>query len=209
MTMSPESASKPVDTVEDKPEEKLEQKVEAKLERKVEEERPAKPMEEPPPELPFAPNPEVAVEPPPRQEVKQQTPLRQEPAAPAPTTTAPSVVPEQTAALPAAPPQSTTIKSSQGVMRWKNLVSAAIERNKRYPEQSRVRREQGVAQVVFSLDRQGRVIASRIVHSSGAAALDEEALALLRRAQPFPPPPREDFSGEQVDLTVPIRFNLK
>jgi protein TonB len=46
------------------------------------------------------------------------------------------------------------------------------------------------------------------VRSSGTSALDEEALALLRRAQPFPPPPPE-LSGSRVDLTVPIRFNLK
>jgi periplasmic protein TonB len=209
MVMSAESVSKPVDTVEDKPEEKVEQQVEAKLEQKVEEERPAKPMDEPPPELPIVPKPEVALEPPPRQEVKQETPPPQEPAAPAPATTAPSVVPEQTAALPAAPAQSTTIKNSQGMMRWKSLISAALERNKRYPQQSQARREQGIAQVFFSLDRQGRVIESRIVRSSGATALDEEALALLQRAQPFPPPPREDFAGEHVDLTVPIRFNLK
>jgi len=36
----------------------------------------------------------------------------------------------------------------------------------------------------------------------------EQALALLRRAQPFPPPPRE-LAGDHIDLTVPIRFNLK
>jgi len=46
------------------------------------------------------------------------------------------------------------------------------------------------------------VIDSRIVRSSGATALDEEALALLRRAQPFPVWPREEFAGERVDLTV-------
>jgi protein TonB len=46
------------------------------------------------------------------------------------------------------------------------------------------------------------------LRSSGAAALDEEALALLQRAQPFPPPPAE-MAGPHVDLTVPIRFNLK
>jgi protein TonB len=46
------------------------------------------------------------------------------------------------------------------------------------------------------------------VRSAGAAALDEEALALLDRAQPFPPPPPE-LAGEVVNLTVPIRFNLK
>jgi hypothetical protein len=51
------------------------------------------------------------------------------------------------------------------------------------------------------------VIETRIVRSSGAAALDEEALALLRRAQPFPAPPLE-LPGDRVDLSVPIRFNL-
>jgi periplasmic protein TonB len=52
------------------------------------------------------------------------------------------------------------------------------------------------------------VIASRVVRSSGASALDEEAPTLLLRAQPFPPPPAE-LPGERVDLSVPIRFNLK
>jgi periplasmic protein TonB len=46
------------------------------------------------------------------------------------------------------------------------------------------------------------------VRSSGASALDDEALALLRRAEPFPPPPPE-LPGARVDLTVPIRFNLR
>jgi hypothetical protein len=44
--------------------------------------------------------------------------------------------------------------------------------------------------------------------SSGVTALDEEAVALLRRAQPFPQPPPE-ILGERVYLTVPIRFNLR
>jgi TonB family protein len=40
---------------------------------------------------------------------------------------------------------------------------------------------------------------TRSVRSSGTSALDEEALALLRRAQPFPPPP--ELPGQRVDLT--------
>ncbi len=196
-------------TTEEKIEEKVEQKVEAKVEQKVEEKVEPKPVEEPPPEVKPAPNPEVAVVPPAPQEVKQETPQRQEPRPPAPTTSAPQAVPVETAAIPAAPeqgkPNPVRPKPKQT---WEGQMSALIERNKRYPAKAQSRGAQGVAQVSFSLDRQGRLIESRIVRSSGVAVLDEESLALLRRAQPFPPPP-QDRPGERVDVTVQIRFNLK
>jgi protein TonB len=207
--MSDASPSKPVESVEEKVEEKVEQQVEAKVEQKVEEKVETKPLEEPPPEVSPAPNPEVAVQPPPPQEIQQETPKRQDPRPPAPATTAPQAIPNQVAALPAAPTQGQLVPENPNVIpTWKTQIVALLERNKRYPEGAQARREHGVAQVFFSLDRNGRVIASRVLRSSGASALDEEALALLRRAQPFPAPPRE-LPGEHVDLTVPIRFNLK
>src|SRR6266511_2632071 len=96
------------------------------------------------------------------------------------------------APVPAAPAQGQiTPNTSNAVPTWKTQIVALLERNKRYPESAQSRRQEGVAQVFFSLDRQGRVIDSRVVRSSGASALDDEALALLRRAQPFPPPPPE------------------
>jgi len=166
----------------------------------------SRPVEEPPPEIKPAPNPDVALEPP-RQERATQRP--QNPRTPAPTTSAPQALPERSAAVPAAPMQGrVTPNTSNAVPTWKTHILALLERHKRYPEIAQSRRQQGIAQVFFSLDRQGRVIDSRVVRSSGASVLDEEALALLRRAQPFPAPPRE-LPGEHVDLTVPIRFNLK
>jgi periplasmic protein TonB len=190
--MSDASPNKPVESLEEK--------------QKVEEKVASRPVEEPPPEVKPAPNPEVAIPPP---EAKPEISKQQEPRPPAPTTSAPQAIPEQTAAIPAAPTQGQTVpNTSNAVPTWKTQILALLERNKRYPEAAQSRREQGVAQVFFSLDRQGRVIGSRVVRSSGASVLDEEALALLRRAQPFPPPPRE-LPGERVDLTVPIRFNLK
>jgi protein TonB len=207
--MSDASPSKPTESLEEKIEEKIEQKVEAKLEQKVEEKVESEPLEEPPPEVAPAPNPEVAVQPPPPQEVQQETPRRQEPRPPAPATTAPQAIPDQVAAIPAAPNQGQLVPDNPtAVPTWKTQIVTLLERNKRYPEAAQSRREQGVAQVFFSLDRNGRVIDSRVVRSSGATSLDEEALALLRRAQPFPAPPRE-LRGDHVDLTVPIRFNLK
>ena len=209
MVMSDASPSKPTESLEEKPEEKIEQKVEAKLEQKVEEKVELKPVEEPPPEVAPAPNPEVVVEPPPPQEVKQETPQRQEPRPPAPATTAPNFVPEQTAAIPAAPMQGQrTPNNSKAVATWTTQVVALIERNKRYPEAAQSRRQEGIAYVLFTLDREGRVIDSRVQRSSGVAALDEEALALLRRAQPFPKPPKE-FQGDSVPVSLPLRFNLK
>jgi TonB family protein len=91
---------------------------------------------------------------------------------------------------------------------WRAQLVAEMLRNKRYPEEARSRGEEGVVHVFFSLDRQGRLLESRLVRSSGAASLDEEALALLRRAQPFPAPP-PDWPGEHVAFNVPIRFSLK
>jgi periplasmic protein TonB len=190
--ISEASPERPVEQVEEK--------------QKPQEKVASRPVEEPPPEIKPAPNPDVALEPP-HQEVP--TPQRQEPRLPAPTTSAPQALPDQTAAIPAAPTQGRiTPTNSNAVPTWKTQIVALLERNKRYPAVAQSRREQGITQVFFSLDRQGRVINSRIAHSSGASALDEEALALLHRAQPFPAPPRE-LPGERVDLTVPIRFNLR
>jgi periplasmic protein TonB len=190
--MSEASPERPVEQVEEK--------------QKTEEKAASRPVEEPPSEIKPAPNPDVALEPP-HQEVTRAQP--QEPRTPAPTTSAPQALPEQTAALPAAPMQGRpTSNRSNAVPTWKTQILALLERNKRYPEAAQSRHQQGTAQVFFSLDRQGRVIDSRVVRSSGASTLDDEALALLRRAQPFPPPPPE-LAGPRVDLSVPIRFNLK
>jgi protein TonB len=187
--MSDASPNKPVESLEEK--------------QKVEEKVASKPVEEPPPEVKPAPNPEVAVEPP--REVQHESP-RQSPHLPAPTTSAPQAIPERTAALPAAPTQGRiTPQNSSALATWRSQIVAVIERNKHYPETSARRGEQGVTQVFFSLDRQGRVIDSRVVRSSGASALDEEALALLRRAQPFPPVPPE-ILGDRVNLILPLRF---
>jgi protein TonB len=190
--MSEASPERPVEHVDD--------------EQKIEEKIASKPVEEPPPEIKPAPNPDAAVEPR-QQEVAKLQP--QEARTPAPTTSAPQAIPEQSAALPAAPMQGRlTPTPSNAVPTWKTHILALLERNKRYPEAAQSRHQQGVAQVFFSIDRQGRVLNSRVVRSSGATALDDEALALLRRAEPFPPPPPE-LPGAHVDLTVPIRFNLR
>jgi protein TonB len=136
-------------------------------------------------EIVRAVDPEVAMqaEPP-----KPETPTETQP--PAPVTTAPQM-PKRVV--------------SNAVPTWKRQISVLLERNKRYPAAAERHREVGVAQLAFTIDRQGRVLASRIVKSSGSVALDGETLELVKRAQPFPPPPSE-VPGDRVEFNVPIRF---
>jgi protein TonB len=121
----------------------------------------------------------------------QPQPVPYEDNPPAPTTSAPQ---------PA--------RARVSVPTWKSQIAAILERNKQYPPGARARREQGVVQLAFSIDRQGHVVSSRIVASSGSAALDEETLALVQRSQPFPTPPAE-LPGAEVSFTVPVRYNFR
>jgi protein TonB len=89
---------------------------------------------------------------------------------------------------------------------WQRRLSAHLEARKRYPAEAAAGNERGVAYVRFSLDRQGRVLASGLARSSGSAALDRETLDLVRRAQPMPAPPAED-KRSRFDIAVPIHFN--
>ena len=65
-----------------------------------------------------------------------------------------------------------------------------------------------MATLSFSVDRNGRVLARSITRSSGVAALDEEVMAMVQRAQPLPafPPAMTQHS---INLVVPIRFSLR
>ena len=167
------------------------------------------PEEKPPdvervPDIAPAQNPLVtlpAVPEPPKQRAREEA--KQEPAEAAPVPTAPpaAVAPALRPASP--PPGRVPLPSSAAIVGWQRSLQAQLERNKRYPPGAAG--EQGTARLAFRLDRHGRVLTSRIVQSSGSAALDEETLALARRAQPFPPPPA-DISDDQLSFVVPIRY---
>ncbi len=62
--------------------------------------------------------------------------------------------------------------------------------------------------MAFVLDRAGHVLSVHLVRSAGSDALDEEAVALVHRAEPLPPLPPE-IAGETIKLTVPIAFSLR
>jgi len=58
------------------------------------------------------------------------------------------------------------------------------------------------------LDRTGRVLSTSIVKGSGDAALDEAALAMIRRSDPMPQPPPA-VADEGLTFTLPLIFKNK
>jgi periplasmic protein TonB len=86
---------------------------------------------------------------------------------------------------------------------WQQSLVAHLARFQRYPEDALG--VEGVVSVAFSINRQGKVVSSRIVKGSGSPLLDAEALDLIKRADPLPPPPAE-IADSQLLFLVPIRF---
>lgn len=87
-------------------------------------------------------------------------------------------------------------------------VLAHLQRFRTYPEAARSRGITGVAAVRFALGRNGQVLSVSLAHGSGASILDEAALAMVRRASPFPPFPA-GLNRARMDLAAPVRFDLR
>jgi periplasmic protein TonB len=134
--------------------------------------------------------------------VDRKTPLKPEDKPEAPRTSAPPAATARRAETAAAPSPSASLAPSAALASWKGALLALLNRNKRYPSGAT---GVGTASVAFAIDRAGAVVFARLNASSGDAALDAEAVALLRRSSPVPAPP-PGFGGV-VTLTVPIRFD--
>ncbi|MGX9425457.1 MULTISPECIES: energy transducer TonB family protein [Bradyrhizobium] len=93
--------------------------------------------------------------------------------------------------------------SSVSPANWQSLLMAHLERRKRYPPGAQSRGERGVAYVRFTIDDRGNVLSASLARSSGFAELDQEVLALVRRASPVPTPPADANRA----ITAPVRFN--
>jgi len=141
----------------------------------------------------------------PDKQKSETTPVEQN--TPAPQTSAAPRSEQNTAATPQAPSPGSEA-SRNAIAKWRDLVVARLQQNKRYPATAEGRREQGVVTLSFSVDRNGRVLARSISKSSGVAALDEEVLAMVQRAQPLPAFPPA-MMQQSVNLVVPIRFSLR
>ncbi len=107
------------------------------------------------------------------------------------------------AAFAAAAQPQRTPEQVTAIQAWYLQLSRQIESKKQYPAAALQRREQGTVGIRFRLDRQGQLVSSRILRTSGIATLDNAGLALIGQAQPPPP-----FAGLQFDVAIRYRVDL-
>ncbi|WIJ23768.1 energy transducer TonB [Devosia sp. RR2S18] len=172
------------------------------------------PMEEVVPEVGEAPEPAV-VAPLPVQQSARLLEQRQRPrAAPrppeqkaAPRTAAPPAVEAPKAEVARSANSGVASAPSVSPARWQSQLMSYLNRHKRYPRSSQSRREEGLAQVEFSIDPRGNVLSARVVRSSGFPELDQAALDMISRASPVPAPPPE-IAQARMTLNLPVQFDL-
>ena len=168
--------------------------------------------EPPPPEPPPQVEPEVqlpTVTPPKPPQVKPPSPrlavVRPRPPEPAQTTPVAPAAPSEPA--PEAAPR--PVASQSNVMpTFHQRLLRHLDQNKRYPQTSQRRRQQGTAMLRFTMDAEGNVLSFRLEKTSGHEALDEEVLAMIKRAEPLPKIP-PDLGRDRLELVVPVQFALR
>jgi protein TonB len=146
--------------------------------------------EQPPPqaEQPPPPPPPQAVaipEPPPPPKVEEQMPEQQ----------------AQPARVKGGSPQ---IKETYRSTVAKHLAQHMIA----YPRSAVAREQHGRVEVGFSVDHDGHVHDLQLLHSSGHSELDEAALAMVTKAQPFPALPPNLAQSDNV-FDFPLKFDLQ
>ncbi|HWA47537.1 MAG TPA: TonB family protein [Dongiaceae bacterium] len=180
--------------VPEKPKEQVAEKPKEKPKEKPPEKPPEKPGQKPKP----ADKPKPEAEPTVAQKAPPQ-PSQQVAAAAAPL---------QQAAAPAAPSAADIARRANAEANWQGILLAHLEKHKKYPKSARKRHEQGTSFLRFRMDRNGTVLSFALARSSGYAALDEEVLAMIARAQPLPALPAE-ITDPVVEIVVPVQFTLR
>lgn len=157
---------------------------------------------------PTPPQPEPVVAAPPKAEPKPEpTPVKPKPIREKKKPNSKRLVERSTAAkaariAPDAP--SPGASSAAALASYRSILSAHLRRFKRYPDDARDG-ERGRVSLTITVARSGRVTSSRLTKSSGSAALDRAALALIQRAQPMPPFPPDMREASKV-FAVPLYY---
>lgn len=98
--------------------------------------------------------------------------------------------------------------SKEAMLRYQDMVKQRIEEVRRYPSWAKRQGIEGIVYLSFSVLSNGLSQDVKIMRSSDSKILNEEAVATIKRANPFPPFPRK-ISSSSVRMEVSIVFTLQ
>ncbi len=96
--------------------------------------------------------------------------------------------------------------SNQPAAMFQQTLLRHLARFQRYPDLARQERLQGTVHLSFILRRDGTVSGAWINSGSGAKVLDQEAVDMIRRAEPFPQIPGQ--LPDPLSIKLPVIFAL-
>jgi protein TonB len=88
-----------------------------------------------------------------------------------------------------------------------SALSREIAKHINYPGIAKMRGWQGVVEIDFQLDGNGKILSQKIRTSSGFEVLDKQALEMVKKSN-FPTPP-EVLKSSAFNVIVPVSFRLE
>ncbi|MCK4249372.1 MAG: TonB family protein [Candidatus Omnitrophica bacterium] len=96
----------------------------------------------------------------------------------------------------------------EAMLRYQDMIKQRIQEARRYPFRARKQGIEGIVNISFNVLSDGLSRNIQIIRSSGYKILDEEAVKTIKRANPFPPIPKE-FYQDLISMQVNIVFKIK
>lgn len=120
-----------------------------------------------------------------------------------------AAAPQPTQAQRPLPPVANAPKvSAKAKARYEDVLYSWLVRHKEYPLLASRRGIEGRPVVTVRIDRKGHVVSSRVSSPSRYPMLDEAAVAMVRRADPFPAVP-DDVAGDSYEFIAPVEYRLR
>ena len=125
------------------------------------------------------------------------------------TETAPPVVAPTPVVTKPEPPKPTVNQADLDSARnqYGSALSREIAKHINYPSIAKMRGWQGIVEIDFQLDGNGKILSQKIHTSSGFPVLDNQALEMVKKSN-FPMPP-EVLKSAAFNVTVPVSFKLE